>query len=258
MSHRYKDKEIDFLKENCKEKTTYEITEIFNKHFDIALTRNQIKNCMTHHHLTSDIDRKLLNQFHPRKYTKEQKKFIEDNIKGKNTNQLTIEFNNYFELNIEANLIRAFIKNNGLKSGLDCQFKTDHIPFNKNLKGTCAAGSEKGWFKKGQDPINHRAVGSERINVDGYIEVKVAEPRKWRSKHILIWEKVNGPIEKGIAIIFGDGNRQNTDINNLISVTRRQLLILNRNKLIQNDANLTRTGVIIADLYQEIGKRKKR
>jgi len=257
MSHRYIEAEINFIKENCKGKTTYELTDIFNKQFSTDLTRNKIKAFMTNHHFTSDIDRKFLNQFHPRKYTEEQRNFIEENIKGKSTNELTEEFNRCFGLNINANSIRAFIKNNALKSGLDCKFKIDHIPFNKDKKGIWYKGSEKTWFKKGNTPINHRPLGSERVTVDGYTEIKVAEPNKWRLKQQLVWEEHNGPIKKGYAVIFGDGNRQNLDIDNLILVTRQQLLILNRNKLIQKNAKLTRTGVIIADLYLKISNIKK-
>ncbi len=33
-------------------------------------------------------------------------------------------------------------------------------------------------FAKGNVPPNHRPVGSERISKDGYIEVKVAEPKQ--------------------------------------------------------------------------------
>ena len=258
MSHRYTDAEIDFIKANCKGKTTYELTVMVNNQFNINLTRSQVMAWMKNHKITSDIDRKLLNQFHSKKYTIEQQIFIKENIEGKSTDQLTEEFNNHFELNFKVNSIRAFVNNNGLKSGLDCQFKTDHVPFNKDKKGTWAKGSEKTWFKKGQESINKRPVGSERVTVDGYTEVKIAEPHKWRLKHQLIWEKHNGPIKKGYAVIFGDGDRLNLDINNLILVSRQQLLILNRNKLIQKDADLTRTGVIIADLHQKISDRKNK
>jgi hypothetical protein len=100
-----------------------------------------------------------------------------------------------------------------------------------------------------------RPVGSERVNVDGYTEIKVSDPNKWRCKHVVIWEAHNGPMPKGYAIIFGDGNKENFELDNLILVSRQQLLTLNRNRLIQNDADLTRTGVIIADLYQKISQR---
>lgn len=230
MSHRYTDAEIDFLKGNCKGKTTYELVNMFNKYFGTDLTRGQIRGCMKNHQLTSDIDRKLLNQFHPSIYTKEQEQYIGDNIKGKTSNELTEMFNVYFESALEGDQIRSYISNHGLVSGVNCEFGKGHIPANKGIKGIWYKGSEKTWFEKGTIPPNHREVGSERITVDDYIEVKVAEPSKWRLKHQLVWQKHNGNIPKGYAVIFGDGNRQNTDINNLILVSRQQLLILNKNK----------------------------
>lgn len=258
MGHKYTDAEFDFIKNNCKGITSYELVERFNNHFNTDLTRSQIRNYMKNHNLKSDIDRKKLSVFHPRKYTEEQVNFIKDNLKGKTNKKIAEIFNIKFELDIKESQIKSFLGNNGLKNEVDCKFKTGSTPFNKGLKGVCAKGSEKGWFKKGTIPPNHREVGSERITVDGYTEVKVAEPNKWRLKQQLTWEKHNGPIKKGYVVVFGDSNQSNFDINNLILVSRRQLLILNRNKLIQNDADLTRTGVIIADLYNGISKRKKR
>ena len=256
MAHRYTEDQVNFIRENCKGKTTYELVDMFNKYFNTDLKRNQIRTCMQNRHFTSDIDRKLLNQYHPSKYTKEQGQFIKDNITGKTSDEITDMFNNYFEVEFDGDQIRSYISNNGLKSGVNCEFGKGHIPANKGMTGVWYEGSEKTWFKKGDIPVNHREVGSERITVDDYTEVKVAEPNKWRLKQQLVWEKHNGPIEKGYAVIFGDGDRHNLEINNLILVSRQQLLILNRNKLIQNDADLTKTGVIIADLYQKISDRK--
>ncbi|HDK7162121.1 TPA: HNH endonuclease [Clostridium botulinum] len=189
-------------------------------------------------------------------YTKEQIKFITKNVKGRSNRELTEMFNNNFGLDLKISQIKSFKKNHKLDSGLDGRFKPGHIPFNKGIKGVYAKGCEKTWFKKGSTPINHRPVGSERITVDGYTEIKVEEPNKWRLKQQLIWEKYNGPVPKGYVVIFGDGNQHNFNPDNLILVSRQQLLILNRNKLIQKDADLTRTAIIIADLHQKISQRK--
>ncbi|MBY6965295.1 HNH endonuclease signature motif containing protein [Clostridium botulinum] len=190
------------------------------------------------------------------KYTKEQIEFITKNVKGRSNKELTKIFNNNFELSLKVSQIKSFKKNHKLDSGLNGRFKPGHIPFNKGIKGVYAKGCEKTWFKKGSTPINHRPVGSERITVDGYTEIKVEEPNKWRLKQQLIWEKYNGPVPKGYVVIFGDGNQHNFNPDNLILVSRQQLLILNRNKLIQKDADLTRTAIIIADLHQKISQRK--
>ncbi|MCC5422479.1 HNH endonuclease signature motif containing protein [Clostridium botulinum] len=190
------------------------------------------------------------------KYIKKQIEFIIKNVKGRSNKELTEMFNDKFGLSLKVSQIKSFKKNRKLDSGLNGQFKKGQEPWNKGIKGVYAKGCEKTWFKKGSTPINHRPVGSERITVDGYTEIKVAEPNKWRLKQQLIWEKYNGTIPKGYSILFGDGNKRNFDIDNLILVSRQQLLIMNRNKLIQTDADLTKTGLIIADIYQKIGQRK--
>lgn len=189
------------------------------------------------------------------KYTEEQIEFITKNVEGKCNKELTEMFNSEFGLNLKVSQIRAYKNNHNLSSGLDGRFKKGHIPFNKGLKGVCTGGKET-QFKKGNIPKNYMPVGSERINGDDYVDIKIADPNKWKGKHILIWEKQNGPVPNGCCVIFGDGNNRNFDINNLILVSRKQLLILNKNNLIQNDAELTRTGVIIADLKIKINERK--
>ena len=77
-------------------------------------------------------------------------------------------------------------------------------------------------FKKGNSPVNHREVGSERINVDGYIEIKVAEPNRWKLKHRIIWEQVNGEIPKGYNVQFKNHNTQDCRIENLYIISHAE------------------------------------
>ena len=79
-------------------------------------------------------------------------------------------------------------------------------------------------FKPGLLSWNHKEVGHERIKVDGYIEVKVAEPNKFVMKHRLTWEHHNGKIPQGYNVQFRDGNRTNCDINNLYLISRSEQL----------------------------------
>lgn len=197
------------------------------------------------------------------KYTKDQAIFIRDNISGRTIPELTELFNSHFKLDTKYSQIRAYAKNHGLKCGVNCRFGKGHAPFNKGKKGLTTGGVET-QFKKGQMPHNHLPVGSERVRTprlyrsskDDYIDVKIAEPNKWRGKHILIWEEHNGPVPKGHAVIFGDGNNRNFDPSNLILVSRKQLAVLNKKRLIQNDADLTRTAIIVADIYSKVNERK--
>ncbi len=58
-------------------------------------------------------------------------------------------------------------------------------------------------------------------------------------------------------MIFGDGDKLNCNIDNLILVSRSELLIMNRNKLIKNDSVLTKVGVNIAKLLDTMNKKKR-
>lgn len=197
------------------------------------------------------------------KYKPEHITYVADHIVGCSYKDLTDMFNKQFELEISerAMISLAFIR--GLKNGRDTklnkgweptQFKKGHVPANK---GTHDGGWEPTQFKKGHRPHNHRPVGSERISVDGYSEIKVAEPKKWRMKHVVIWEAANGPVPKNHVIIFGDMNKQNLTIDNLILISRQSLVRMNQNGLIKNDIELTKTGIVIADIYIKIGERKR-
>jgi hypothetical protein len=109
-------------------------------------------------------------------------------------------------------------------------FPKGHIPANKGKKQVTYMSAEAiaktvhTRFQPGQIPKNWRPVGSERIDVDGYVWTKVAEPNKWRQKNHLTWEKHYGPIPKGMNCQFRDGNRQNMDISNLYLISKRQQL----------------------------------
>lgn len=189
------------------------------------------------------------------RFTVEQKVFVEKNIKGRKQIDLLQAFNEHFGNGIKINQLRAFIKNNGFKSGIDARFKPDRTPFNKGKKGT--GGWEPTQFKEGHRPHNYKPVGTERVNGEGYVDIKVADPNKWKSKHIIVWEEHNGPVPKGSVVIFGDGNRRNFDPDNLIMVSRKKLSTLNKHGLIQNNADLTRTGIIMADIIQKLSDRKR-
>ena len=114
-------------------------------------------------------------------------------------------------------------------------------------------------FKKGHKPYNYKPLGSERITKDGYCEIKVSDTdRRWRLKHVLIYEKHHGKVPKGSAVIFLDGDKRNFDIDNLHLVTRGQLAMLNKNSLIQKDAELTKTAINVVDLMKKISTIEKK
>lgn len=197
-------------------------------------------------------------------WSTEEKEYLKEITPGHHYTEIQQLVNDKFKLELTMNQIKGAVKRNNLKTGFTGRFEKGFIPFNKGRKGTeyltkeSLNGMKKTQFKKGQAPVNWRPVGSERITKDGYTEIKIAEPNKWRLKHIVLWEEENGPMPKGHALIFLDGDKTNIDIKNLKLISRRKLLVMNKNKLIKKDAEITKTGSIIADLLIKIDENKKR
>ena len=199
----------------------------------------------------NDMDSKL------HKYTPEQLRFIEENIIKMSWKELTVKFNETFSTSLSHKALSATGKRYGIKSSRTGCFPKNNQPWNKGKKGISIGGKQT-QFKKGHKPWNYMPVGSERVNADGYVDIKIADPNKWKGKHILIWEELHGPVPKGHAVIFADGNNRNFDPENLLLVSRKQLVRMNQRGLIKNDAELTKTGVIIADIYNKIGEAKRK
>ena len=192
------------------------------------------------------------------KYTDEMKQFILDNYKGRYNQELADLFNQKFNTNITSRMIKTYKANNKLNSGLTGKFRKGQTPHNKGKKMPKEVYEKvkHTMFAKGNVPPNHRPVGSERISKDGYIEVKVAEPNKWRLKQRVVYEAAKGKIPEGCTIIFLDGNKRNFDIDNLRCITRSELLYLNCNGL-NNSNEITETGILMARLDRTKNKKKQ-
>ena len=77
-------------------------------------------------------------------------------------------------------------------------------------------------FKQGSIPHNKKPIGTEVINGDGYIMVKVANPDKWQLKHRIVWEKVHGEIPEGYNIQFKNRNRLDCRLENLYLISKAE------------------------------------
>lgn len=192
------------------------------------------------------------------KYTDEMKQFILDNYKGRYNQELADLFNQKFNTNVTSRTIKSYKANNKLNSGLSGKFRKGQAPHNKGKKMPKEVYEKvkHTMFAKGNVPPNHRPVGSERISKDGYIEVKVAEPNKWRLKQRVVYEEAKGKIPEGCTIILLDGNKRNFDIDNLRCITRSELLYLNCNGL-NNSNEITETRILMARLDRTKNKKKQ-
>lgn len=196
---------------------------------------------------------------HRRLFTPEQEQFIQDNIKDTLITDLVEQVNNRFNLSITPKQLRYYTKNHNLTSGVCCQFAKGQTPINKGKKMSPEVYEivKRTMFKKGHTPVNHRPVGSERVNVDGYVEIKVAEPNKWRLKHQVIYEAANGKIPKGHCLIFLDGNKANVSLDNLTLISRQELVRLNKDNLIFQNKEMTKAGINITKIKLAYLQRQK-
>jgi hypothetical protein len=189
------------------------------------------------------------------KFTQEQNEFLLANYQGKYSKELAEMFNKKFKTDVSPKQIKNFRRNHSLNCGLTGRFQKNHVPFNKGTKGMMKANKTS--FKKGNIPKNYKPIGSERINIYGYVEVKIADPNKWETKNRFIYKKYKGGIPKGFKVIYADGNKLNNHLDNLILVSNSEGLIMNKRKLIYDRKELTETGHLIAKVIDKTNKMQK-
>lgn len=114
--------------------------------------------------------------------------------------QLTLAFNDRFNVQKEVSHIIKCLANHGIFSG-----RTGHY-----AKGT--SGSIK--------PIGCKTLKN------GYVKVKIAQPDVWVCEHIKVWSDKHGPVPDKHYIIFKDDDKLNCDISNLALVSPSELRYL--------------------------------
>lgn len=166
-------------------------------------------------------------------FNSEEQTFIEENVKGLSSEQLTNLVNKKFNKNITIKQMQQYKKSHKLKSEISTR------------------------FVKGQIPYNKLPILSEFVSSDEYTYIKIAE-NSWKHKQVYIYEKFYGKIPKNYSVIFADRNKQNFDIDNLILVRNKDKLVAKNKHLIFEDKELTKTGLLIAQIINKASKEKKK
>lgn len=166
-------------------------------------------------------------------FTEEQKEYIKSHVIGRTSLELANLFNNKFNEQITVKKIQQYKKSHKLKSGINTK------------------------FKKNQIPHNYKPIGSEFINSNGYVLIKVKNPNSWQLKHRYIYEKYKGKIPDGYSVIFADSNKRNFDLDNLILAEVKDKLVAKNKHLIFDDKELTKVGLTIAKLINKTKEVKK-
>lgn len=162
-------------------------------------------------------------------YTQIQKDFLKEHGAMPRA-ELTKLFNATFGTNQTCDALKTTCQRFGIKCASDGRFKKGSVPVNKGTKGF--TGANKTSFKPGLIPHNIQEIGKivKRKDNKGrmYARIKVAEPNVWQMLHVYLWEQHHGTIPKGFCVIFKDKNTENIRLENLMLVSRNELVRLNQ------------------------------
>lgn len=158
------------------------------------------------------------------RYTEQEIAWLKKNRKQFAISELAQKFNKKFDCCITKSCLSQAMVRRGIRGDHDGRFLPGHNTWNKGKSVNYLSGTQ---FKKGSVPARTRPIGSERVEKDGNVFVKVGMPRKWRPKKLIIWEQAFGKIPKGYFIMFLDGNKKNFELSNLACVNRKEFVALN-------------------------------
>ena len=211
-----------------------ELTEAFNNHFGLHKSRSEIHSTIKNNRLTCGRSTGEIQKGKSLLFTADQVQFIKGNYHLISRKDLTSELNRQFQCDFKVSQLVAFVKNHKIVSGRTGRFEQGSVSWNKGTKGLTSRNRTT--FSAGSVPLNRKPIGSERIcSKDGFILVKIAEPNpytsaqtRYKHKHIWLWEQTYGPVPEGCCVAFRDANKLNCDLDNLMLVTRAELLRLNQ------------------------------
>lgn len=150
-----------------------------------------------------------------------------------------------------------------VRIGARTRFPKGHVPANKGLRrpGWFRGRMRETQFKRGERrgvaARLYKPIGTERVSKDGYLERKINDglplQRRWRPAHLVLWESVHGPIPRGHALAFCNGDKTDIRLDNLELITRRALMA--RNTVHTLPKPLALTIQLMGALNRQIRKR---
>jgi hypothetical protein len=161
----------------------------------------------------------------PSKYTKEMLVFLKENMKGKHWADITSLLNKAFHTAFTEKQIKDYCFHNKLNRG-----------------------------------IGERSIGKEVFrNGNWYVKVtmdkSIVNHKRYKLKHLLLWEKAHWKIPKNHFIIFLDGDPKNCVLNNLCMVSRSVHEKMFRNGLFSHDPETTKHNIAACLAYKPPPKR---
>ena len=263
-------KEVEtFIREYCLSHTARQMSAMSTDVLGYALTVGQIHAYMSNHKIHGPRKGKKMPEF--RITTPEMDAFIREHLNGTGYQEMADLVNARFGTSFTKDQIKAYYGRNKLNSGLTGRFVTGQIPPNKGktwdeyMPPNAQARSRTTTFKPGNIPHNGGAlVGTIRIRhnhkergAKPYAWEKVAQPNVWRMKHVVEWERHNGPVPKGCMVTFANGDTMDWSLDNLLLETKAQHAVKNRWGLHGYDIESGKAMNAIADIKMTINKKRR-
>lgn len=255
---------LDFLRVEYKKMKAEDLTIAFNEKFKMNQTLSSIRSVLRKNGIKcgrTGSDR-LIN--HVRLFTKAQENFVRIEYKKYKIKSLTKIFNEQFNTVMTEKQIKSMVSRRKIHAGRNGCFKKGNKPWNADTKGQGLTGPNKGSFKKGTVPPNRKPMGFERISKDGFIEIKVDERNpytgfstRFKHKHRHVYEQNYGPIPDGMVVALKDSDPQNCDPDNLMLVSRTELLFMNGMQYSKAPELIKPSLAVVAKLKATVAERIK-
>jgi len=241
MNKKYPEELYEFIRQNFNGMTNRELAELVNAKFGTDFNYDRMHNFICNNKLkrTEFASHKKNDT---KRYPKEVRQFLKDNVKGTSFHDLTKIVNDKFGTYYTYEQLRGTCKRLGYSNGCDTRFKKG-IKYFEPKKGVHY--SPRTEWKKGHITHNKKPVGSIVFS-DRYLRIKVAEPDKWEFYHRYVWEQNNGPVPEGMLVIFLDKNPMNCSIENLTLVSMAENATIKKYHV--KDTELRKTAINIARL----------
>lgn len=247
MAGRTREEVVEWIGANYTLMDIRRLTEECNRRFGTEMTVGAVKNLKHRKGFRGAQPRVRVES---KLFPPEIEGYILENHEGNGPKAMTEMLNGRFGTAYTTQQVKSYYGNHGINSGTDGRFRKGHTPSNKGMRmppGTYEKVRGT-MFKKGNAPHNTLGVGAEVKTKDGYIRVKVAEPNKWELKHRLIWRRAYGEIPDGYTVGFKDGDKANLSPDNLILMSRVELLELTRRGFRSQDPRVTEAGLAAVKL----------
>ena len=149
--------------------------------------------------------------------------------------------------------------------GAKYRFKPGNEPHNKGLAGYNPGGRNpetryKPGNMSGMALKQYKPIGTERMTKDGYLERKINDGdnlhQRWRAVHNIEWERHNGPIPAGHIVVFRNGDKLDTRIENLELISRAENM--RRNSIHNYPPELRQAIRLNKKLRREISEKQNR